>query len=485
MPSLRDTAPGFAPVRVSRRSGGSGGRGLKEITGATTPPPPPPLLPPPLQPATPTPDHLGEGPRYDWFGLVITVDFDESDLDLRILGIPDSLPTPTLDRVLPTFAHEFTHYMQSFCTPWGAGFLADLAYHTLQIGASIVGGQDLWDQGWAGLRGLFDRLYLGGGIVPTPSGSYHSFPLGGGHYEIGARAIREHMAFLAENKARGRSTDEGVELYVRYFFSEPPSGSKWTDNERWANAESSVPSTQPEYWLAFHALREAGYIHVADGLYRLCTITLDCEEPHRAFARFFGWLDSPGTTKDRAAPLCEHVDVWAAQESEMGERQRARGSVLDRLERLVRYAKKYADQISYAQACGRLAEHVLLCLERSENPTWTLNDYEDLARPYGWGKRIAGFRSPVVRFAASSSVLGAPPPPPDAQQDLLLVSAVGKLARHLGERRFVCPFLRELPVCVEEKEDACDHVPFHRTAASGEECILRNGVVARCTRVIG
>lgn len=420
------------------------------------------------------------GPKYHWLAQILSVDFDLRDIP-ETFGETTFEPSAGERERLARLLHEFTHYLQNTCTPWGAIMFSQFALALLRVSRSRLRAE-LWAPAWEDYRRARSRLRrerraltksdedrdasprvsIGSGLAVVIRGLAHP---------VDVDMIREHMAFAAE--CMFAAGDRDVDMFYRERM------------ERVSAPRSAI------YWALFPLFDALQYVDLTRGIYMLTAGVLLSRDPVgtlQAFIERFttGPVD-PGTS------LRDVAGAWLAEAAQERERQVAGDEARRGLREVVVLGQDSPDH-ELAAAFGRLAERVATNLGRSHDG-WRLAsavNHAPFVRTHTWawfmnqyGVPIICFRSGVALLRASQRDATAGDPAEQDQLDLQLILGTAMVLEHLGTE-LPCPFYSRaphrgrVPICESDMdEDACLSAPHEKILepVDGEQCLYRNSIL--------
>jgi hypothetical protein len=200
-------------------------------------------------------DQIGKA-FYDWERHLINLGCSTSDFDLnegKSLTEKGSLESSK-------FVHEYIHFLQNFATSWGAPVFTDLTLAVMKIGASSATSDEK----------LILPIDKSNDLLPIENvtDSEDCIKLSNNRIvaELGLKLIREHMAHLGTQLYLNKS-DEEIHTYNKNIF---------TNNH-------SIFSRDPEYWILFEYVFEAGtFSNIARGIFHLTQNNLITLNPKKS-----------------------------------------------------------------------------------------------------------------------------------------------------------------------------------------------------------
>jgi hypothetical protein len=425
-------------------------------------------------------------PQYDWENLILTAGASEEDLDFSI-GIEKRNPEQI--KILQQFIHEYIHFLQNFCTTWGAGIYSDLFIAYSKISVSILNGEEkflpplnnqkigneMFDDGVIMRLKTLERLTKNDRYSYELKNeltiiNYHYegekvvFKNGICEYMIGIKGIREHMANLGSFLMLGYSEKEIHESNI--------SCTEFIDGDQRLYKH-------PEYWIMFEYFFET-YPNIKDlgkGMYFLFNECLTRANPDQALYRFFQYFT---TNPDRYllnTNFFQFLIEWMKQPQEIVSFQASQKLTIENLEQRLSYINKNLDH-DLPRAAKLIVEMIKENIIKGEGGRKIFPKDFIFSELKYWYELIQKYGSSIVSFNQEMKMVGN-----DKMLEPFKIMNCVTLAfkeANKNSPEFSCPFFVDIPICNAKEKNAkiCDGNPYEmlKTQTEKDCCNLMAGI---------
>lgn len=423
-----------------------------------------------------------QDPFYDWERLIINVGcrFDE------IASPDDQIGNDTRKKV-GNLIHEYIHYLQNFCTSWGAPIYTDFTLSLFKIGVSKNEevltvpinadniSNNLLKYGLQTRERVLRRLNAFGqcktdlNIPPSKlhiSGKKDCIVLSNGRLEVelGLKVIREHMAEM------------GTRLFLRMSDEEIH-----RRNEDIISQIKGIPfSKAPEYWIVFeYFYGHKKYSNLARGIFDLMQNCLVFLNPEKALVSFFTWLHKRKYTS-KTEDFAYLVNNWKTNnvlkryQSDLSKAITHCSEIL----KVTENAKSDHDLFKFAY---NIINYALTNVQQTGGGMQLFKQTDDLSSVQFWKNLLLTYGTGFVCYLDNIVIHGSSNHQNTMQESFaFLASSSLVLKKLLDNKNPECPFLYDLPICKASWKDdiVCFKNPFSILEDEmGNACLFRNGVI--------
>ncbi len=392
------------------------------------------------------------GNRYRWLSLVIKLDLNSADFDLKDFAIENFRPEMHHDEFLGPVVHEYTHFLQNVGTLWGARMVYDLILGVFLLSCSAQNGDfEMKGDGSNLIKSVKGRIPGVQLMTPLSTDLEYCFT-----WRIGISTVVISTACL-EVSVDILSICEGWARCATKLYLGLGDDAIHEDNESFDTFHSGGGpkrwNQDYEYWILFEYFYQNGYQNVAIGLCRLCAYVMNYFEPAEAFLRFAHFSEG-----DDSDDLNDIAKRWYKSPSEIVPRSESWKSMIRKYDKLIELDRKHGKDNDVIRDLSRLAEYVRAVL--SEDADIFLKGIDNIRTPLFWAERFKSIGTPVLAFNDETVVWG---PTKHLRPSFLDLVGMAEVMNNRESPEFACVFLDERPICIAVKDySLCGRTPYLR-----------------------
>ncbi|MEK0336983.1 MAG: hypothetical protein QQN41_06060 [Nitrosopumilus sp.] len=434
-------------------------------------------------------DQIGL-PFYDWERHIINLGCNKEDIKIDNVS---SEPNKEGLKNTSKLVHEYIHYLQNFCTVWGAPVFTDIALAIMKIGASSVESKEKLSLPL--VKSNIENTLLIEGIklredvirrinkcdnflfqdceelsnitqVQTDSSC---IVLSNSRVttNLGLKVIREHMAHIGTQLFLGKSDDEIHE------YNETLDSFKFFE----------IPfSKQSEYWILFENFYQTQkFKNLAKGIFHLTQQSLATLNPEKALYKFFTWYNKKAFSIGTRTDFVELVENWLKDENKIYYLHLDLTKSIDHCKKIVELTEKHKNEHDLFQFVNKIANFSLKNIQSTTDGQLIFTPSDNFQDIKFWKQLMVKYGTGLVRYLDGTVIHGNQKHCKEMMDCFNFFISCSLVIKKLLENQIAnCPFLDDIPICKAEfkGENNCVRNPFLVNQKSdGKSCLFRNGVL--------